>query len=386
MKKIRLSRPKYIIPLILIPFNAFLFYMVKDNIDQEKSEITPKEEIEAINTHIPMPNLEKRPLKSKFESFKETYKYSRDFTAMKEIDRREELEQIISPKSDPVFVTADETEMPDVETDFMASVSRRTKSFSNPIQKPKTVKPTETDYDIEMKLFKDQMKYIDSLSNAAVEANHYERLSIEDTTKKLSTSADRQKTMRIKHEGREIVKVLKTDNKQSSLFNTIKPWKKDRFIQAIIDEDIKVQIGSRVRIRLLDDIYAGEQLIEKGNYLFGIVSSFKPQRIGITISSVVLDDQIINVNLNVFDNDGLPGLYVPASQFREFTKELASNSVNSQSFQFNGSPENQSEMLYGLAEKAFSTTTQSVGKALRKNKAKLKYNTILHLVNANENN
>ncbi|MCK5277217.1 MAG: conjugative transposon protein TraM [Cyclobacteriaceae bacterium] len=162
--------------------------------------------------------------------------------------------------------------------------------------------------------------------------------------------------------------------------------KKEQFIQAIIDEDIKVYPGSRVRIRLLDDIYAGDQLIEKGNYLFGTVTAFKPQRIEISISSILVNDKISNVDLKVYDNDGIPGLYVPASQFRGFTKDLSSSVASGQNFQFSNTPENHTEMLYSMAEKAYSTAARSVGKAAKKNKAKRKYNTVLYLVNSNEIN
>ena len=43
-------------------------------------------------------------------------------------------------------------------------------------------------------------------------------------------------------------------------------------------------------------------------------------------------------------------------------------------------------MIYDMAEKAFSTATRTAGKTAKKNKAKLKYNTILYLVNSNELN
>ncbi|MCK5208783.1 MAG: conjugative transposon protein TraM, partial [Cyclobacteriaceae bacterium] len=130
----------------------------------------------------------------------------------------------------------------------------------------------------------------------------------------------------------------------------------------------------------------GDELIEKGNYLFGTVTAFKPQRIEITISSVMVDEKITNVELKVYDNDGLAGLYVPASQFREFTKDLVSNVATGQNFQFSNTPENQTEMIYSMAEKAFSTAARTTGKAAKKNKAKLKYNTIIYLVNSNEIN
>ena len=39
-------------------------------------------------------------------------------------------------------------------------------------------------------------------------------------------------------------------------------------IKAIIDEDVKATDGSRVRLRLLDDIEIGETVVKKGSYLY----------------------------------------------------------------------------------------------------------------------
>jgi hypothetical protein len=131
----------------------------------------------------------------------------------------------------------------------------------------------------------------------------------------------------------------------------------------------RAHINQRVRIRLLDDIYVDDHRFEKGNYLFGTITSLKPQRIGITISSVLVNGRITQVDLSVYDNDGLPGLYVPVSQFREFTKDLASNTVSGQNVQFSDTPENQAAMIYDMAEKAISTTTKTIDRSVGKNKA-----------------
>ena len=369
MRGIRIKQAKYILPLLLIPFNAFLFYMFGDSLGSTADE-ADKAQIKAqeLNTDIPSPNLERKPMKNKFESFQENYKHNRDFSAIKEIDLRKEAK--LSDKDQAVVDSVNDALINGERKSFMTQVQERTRSYA-PARNhnPKPVKK-ESEYEIQMRLFKEQMMYIDSLNRVSEKVEH-EAQDVVDETDSVQT---------------DLVHVSKKSENTSSHFNTIKPWKKDQFIQAIIDEDVKVVPGSRVRIRLLDDIYAGDQLIEKGNYLFGTATSFKPQRIEISITSILVDDQVTTVDLKVFDNDGLPGIYVPASQFREFTKELASNTASGQNFQFSETPDNQSEMLYTMAERAYSTATRSIGKAAKKNKAKLKYNTILYLVNTNRNN
>jgi conjugative transposon TraM protein len=369
MRGIRIKQPKYIVPLLLIPFNAFLFYMFGDSIGNPVSEQTePQANVQELQTDLPSPNLDRLPLKNKFESFQENFKYKRDFSAIKEIDLREtknlsEKDQILVDSVNDALISGE-------KKSFMTQVNERTKSYAPVKSYHQEPSRQESEYEIQMRLFKEQMRYIDSLNRVSAIA--------ENDTKREIKEADSVKTT--------LVHVTKKPERNSSHFNTVKPFDENHFIQAIIDENVKVVPGSRVRIRLLDDIYAGDQLIRKGNYLFGTVTSFKPQRIEISITSILIDDQITNVDLKVYDNDGLPGVYVPASQFRDFTKDLASNTVSGQNLQFAGTPENQTEMLYSMAERAYSTATRSIGKAAKKNKGKLKYNTILYLVNANINN
>ncbi len=379
MRGIRINRPKYIIPLLLIPFNAFLFYMLKDSFGTAQETNNAPQEIHEINTNIPLPNLERRPLKNKFESYMDAFKYNRDFSAMKEIDLQEKDESGLSPKDKVLVDSVNNKIVNGTRKDFMTQVKERTKVYQPSTRKGKKFKPKETEYELQMKLFRAQMKYIDSLSRISEQGEK-------------AMNIDSKDSLEINYGAQEIAQVQKSIEKSSGHFNTIRLCQpaeaggKEQFIQAIIDEDIKVYPGSRVRIRLLDDIYAGDQLIEKGNYLFGIVTAFKLQRIEISISSIIVDDIITNVELKVYDNDGLAGLYVPASQFRAFTKDLASNVASGQNINFTNTPDNQTEMIYDMAEKAFSTATRTAGKTAKKNKAKLKYNTILYLVNSNELN
>jgi conjugative transposon TraM protein len=183
-----------------------------------------------------------------------------------------------------------------------------------------------------------------------------------------------------KKEAPEALEVRKSANPNTAYFNTVKNEGQEEFIKAILDEGLKVRQGGRIRIRLLDDIYVSDYEIEKGSYLYGIVSGFSAQRVEITISSLLYGNQIIPVDLSIYDNDGLYGLYVPGSQFRDFTKELASNAATGQSINLDNSPENTNQMIFSTLEKMAQTTTRAVSKSARQNKAKLKYNTVVYLI------
>lgn len=66
-------------------------------------------------------------------------------------------------------------------------------------------------------------------------------------------------------EAQEVVKKVKTT---FDYFNTIADADAEpNLIKAIIDENIKAVDGSRVRLRLLDDIEINEVVVPKGSYI-----------------------------------------------------------------------------------------------------------------------
>lgn len=80
----------------------------------------------------------------------------------------------------------------------------------------------------------------------------------------------------------------------SDYFNTLAVNEKEpTLIKAIIDENIKAMDGSRVRLRLLDDVEIGEMVVKKGAYLYAIMSGFSSQRVKGTVKSVLVDDEIV---------------------------------------------------------------------------------------------
>mgnify|MGYP000305600445 CR=1 FL=1 len=86
-----------------------------------------------------------------------------------------------------------------------------------------------------------------------------------------------------------------------------------KLIQAIIDENIKAVDGSRVRLRLLDDVEIGECVIARGTYLYATVSGFSSGRVKGNISSILVNDELVKVSLSLYDTDGMEGLYVPTA-------------------------------------------------------------------------
>ena len=186
-----------------------------------------------------------------------------------------------------------------------------------------------------------------------------------------------------KEEKTEVVEKVKEDN--SEKFNTVASSENvdEPLIKAMIDKTTKAREGTRLRFKLLDDVTVKGICLKKGSYLYGIVTGFGQQRVMASITSILVGNKFIKVNLSVFDNDGMEGFYVPESTFREMMKDAGSN-VAAQNIQFdvNGSGGVSPEIIALQAlQNMYQSASSAVSKNIRKNKAKIKYNTIVYLIN-----
>lgn len=185
--------------------------------------------------------------------------------------------------------------------------------------------------------------------------------------------------------------VLKSRETNADKFNTVGSTADNvdaPLIRAMIDKTTKAHEGTRLRFKLLDDVSIHDVRLPKGTYLYGTVTGFGQQRVRAAITSILVGGKFLKVNLSVFDNDGMEGFYVPESAFRDFMKEAGASTVQ-QNISF------ESESCYGSGisgeaialqalQNMYNSATSAVSANIRKNKAKIKYNTIVYLINSDE--
>jgi conjugative transposon TraM protein len=88
-------------------------------------------------------------------------------------------------------------------------------------------------------------------------------------------------------------------------------------IPAEIASPQKVMQGSVVEVRLLDSVVLNGQRIPKGHTLFGL-ASFSNQRMNLEIKNIRLGNQVIPVNLTVYDKrDVMVGVFAPEALLSE---------------------------------------------------------------------
>ena len=179
--------------------------------------------------------------------------------------------------------------------------------------------------------------------------------------------------------------VSKADTRNADNFNTVADEEKqdDPLIKAMIDKTTKAREGTRLRFKLLDDVIVKDVKLTKGTYLYGTVTGFGQQRVMADITSILVKDKFLKIHLSVYDLDGMQGFYVPESAFKDMMKNAGSAAMQSNiSFDTGGGSGISAEALALQAlQNVYQSTSSAVSQAIRKNKAKIKYNTIVYLIN-----
>lgn len=398
---VNFKKPRYVIPLAILPFLCLFFYVYSSNASK-KEKVKPV--VEGIQNQIGdvSGDIKKKGLSNKLDAYRQQYKEGDGYTAINSIseengsisnygtqydqnekrtldsidnaikqklnaDRNMRASRYSLPYADqPSLQRQGIARLSQPDQDLAKALSnlagnRNPQQSSNP--QNSSAAPKEKD---PMDIFKAQMAYMDSVSKDADP-----ELKAELQRQKILTKAELSQKQQL------ILDVKKYDAAAND-FYTLKPDSQESFITAVIDENVTGYAGSRIRIRLLEDITAGKNIVRKGTYLYAQITGFSDQRVTLTIKSILYDNKILPVQLQIYDTDGMSGLFVPQSAFREFTKELGGNSMQGVNIQ--GSSQNQSQFIMGSVDKIFQSTSSAIAGLIRKNKAKIKYNSYIYLI------
>lgn len=380
LKKINFKQPKYILPLMGYVLILFIVYMIIDiaNTDVKKTENNGLQTTEYINSTIPDARLKGDGVGSKYENMTRQYGAVTDLSAVNTIDRNEEekKEEYESKYSDEEIALLGDS----------LATSSTIKPKPKPAKKAAKPKPAPKRSQSEEEIYAELEK---ALAEARLQGTQAVG-SVKDNADTVKSAADKAKgsTASVKQpvataNKDSIGEVVKKVRVNSDYFNTICDNEPESgLIKAIIDENIKAVDGSRVRLRLLDDVEVSGITLRKGTYLYATMSGFGNQRVKGTVKSVLVDDDIVKINLSIYDTDGLEGLYVPGSQFRDTAKDIASGAFStSGDLGFTQSSNSFTQMGIQAVNNAFNKTGNAISKAIKKNRANLKYGTFVYLIN-----
>lgn len=413
MQKINFKQPKYIIALITLPFTLYVGYNISQYSGQEEVA-----KVQEISTNLGSSE-DVADIQDKSQAYDEAYQLQKDQgTALNNIDKENDSlafyndNMTIAQRRQMDSLEAIRKMKRDLDRTQMAS-NRVQQSYFNPNNKSgrsfaeDTRKRDDEEYNKSLKLLEainsnGQREVANRQSRAEKEAEKAEspeqwrdqqmklmrqQMMFADSLEKSKDPEFQQQALLSKQNADNEKKkkfymnstLPVTKGSKANQFNSFSRNNNESFIKAIIDENIKGYMGSRLKLRLLDDIYIGNLMIQKGTPLFALITGFDAQRVKLSIVSVLYKNQILPIALDVYDIDGMEGLYVPSSAFREMTKDMGVNVVQGQ--QLNG----QSQDFYStMLTSVYKSSSQAIASILRKNKAKIKYNTHIYLIDKKE--
>ena len=390
LKKINWKQPKYMIPLIIYFPLLFVGYFVIDLFHTEKAEIPDGlATTEYLNPDLPEAKMKGDGIGNKYESMLKSYGKIDDYSALGNIERNEEdtHEEYESKYTDE--------EREQLEAQEAAKLAEMQRQLQESAQKGQEIAQggSSSEEDRIARSKQREQEAMDELNRAIAQARLQAQQSMMPAATDTADAGQREgkveasdKKKTDDDEPQEVVKKVKVT---SDYFNTLCDNDKETsLIKAIIDENIKAVDGSRVRLRLLDDIEINDVVVPKGSYLYATMSGFGSQRVKGNVQSIMVDDDIIKVSLALYDTDGLEGLYVPSSQFRETTKDVSSGALSNTSSLTNSSTTSGNNLATWGAQtitNAVQKTSNAISKAIKKNNAKLKYGTFVYLINSRSN-
>jgi conjugative transposon TraM protein len=99
-------------------------------------------------------------------------------------------------------------------------------------------------------------------------------------------------------------------------------------IAAAVYQTITAISGATIKLRLMDDVYIRGVLVRKGTFVYGICQ-LNADRLQISIQSIRYGNNLFPVNLQVYDIDGITGIYMPGAISRDVAKNAAQDAVQS---------------------------------------------------------
>lgn len=380
------------LPLLFFGYFFFRFF------DTEKAEVNNKmETTEYYNDKLPDANLKGDGIGDKYSNMVNNFGKIKDESAVENIERggEDQKEEYKSQYSDAEVAAMDQQS--DEAQQSMERLRRLQTQIKEQQTKDENLASNHSNGNTE-----DEEQTLENLRKALEEAKNegksHAGMVNEDAeeqpthTNRITKKKGEDEKVVNEHSVSEISEdakaeeVVKKQKETSDYFNTIVANEPEhKLIRAIVDEDVKAVDGSRVRLRLLDDIDVGDRTIAKGNYLYCTLNGFGQQRVKGSVKSILVNDELVKVNLSIYDTDGLEGLYVPKSSFSETTKDIVSGTV-SQNMNFNDGSTTSSTGRWGMQalQNAYQKAANALSKNIRKNKVKVKYGTQVYLINSKE--
>ncbi|RYZ32176.1 MAG: conjugative transposon protein TraM, partial [Sphingobacteriales bacterium] len=308
MMTIDFKQPRYVLPVVVLPFLLLLFYAFKSASFNGAGKSAPADSLQTALAGV-SPEVQSKSIGGKLDAFRDRFRAADGYTAVNGPGEESETPQQEPPglyserekyMLDSIAKRMKEKSGEMLNADASAARYRQRGSYSpdadrsdpadealrKALSEINREKPADRGKPAEdpMQLFRAQLSLIDSLSKA------------NDPSAKLRPPLT--KGSGIDKGAEQTLRVRKADPAETS-FTTIRTDENPALIPAMLDEELTVYSGSRLRIRLLEDIMAGPYLLPKQSYLYAQVSGFSAQRVLLSVNSAFVQGEILPLKLEI---------------------------------------------------------------------------------------
>lgn len=150
-------------------------------------------------------------------------------------------------------------------------------------------------------------------------------------------------------------------------------------IAACVQGDQTVTDGQTVRLRLLEPMRVSGRTVSRNTTLVG-TARLQGERLEIGITSLEHQGNIVPVELEVYDNDGQAGIFVPGSMETDAAKEIGANMGSSLGSSINISTDAGAQLASDLGKGVIQGVSQYISKRMRTVRVHLKsgYRVLLY--------
>ncbi len=142
-------------------------------------------------------------------------------------------------------------------------------------------------------------------------------------------------------------------------------------ISACIHDDQTIRDGQNVRLRLLENVQADNVMIPRNTLITG-TAKIQGERLNIFVASLEYEKTIIPVEIQIYDNDGQPGIFIPTMQELDAGKEILANMGTSVGTSISLSTDAKEQFLADMGRSIVQGTSQLFAKKVREVKVYLK--------------
>ena len=405
MKKINFKQPKYILPLVIFLPLVFLGYTLSQLFGGNDDE--KKEGVVTDNINMTLPDARNEGMGNKMDEMSKRFSEDGAYTAIGALgDEKEQQDSTQGGYQEHELNQIDaenakreqkQKELEDLERS-LAESRKHINSYSGRGSGGSggssfggsrgTSRQDELDdYARELEYIqnrsRERQRVMEDVFGTGSSNNQPKAGSASGENTSMAQQNDSTSSKKKEEEKAEVVQKVSDPN--ADKFNTIDQQQQADapLIKAMIDKTTKAHEGTRLRFKLLDDVVIKNTTLKKGSYLYGTVTGFGQQRVMATITSILIGDMFVKVNLSVFDNDGMEGFYVPESAFRDMMKDAGAQAMQSNiSFESDGYGLSGEALALQALQNMYQSASSAISGNIRKNKARIKYNTIVYLVNA----